>query len=77
MKIKTWIDAADDDDSREYFDEIQEYICNLFDSEIRPHVPSDDIPAMREAFNNWADSLCKDGEISDFVYDNVTHDGIE
>ena len=32
-----------------------------------------DGPARREAWNNWADSLCKDGEISDWQYANWAH----
>ena len=29
-----------------------------------------DWPARREAWNNWTDSLCKDGQISDWQYEN-------
>ena len=29
-----------------------------------------DWPARREAWNNWTDGLCKDGEISDWQYSN-------
>jgi hypothetical protein len=29
-----------------------------------------DWPARREEWNNWTDSLCKDGQISDWQYDN-------
>jgi hypothetical protein len=29
-----------------------------------------DRPARREAWNNWTDSLCKDGIISDWQYEN-------
>ncbi len=29
-----------------------------------------DGPARREAWNNWTDMLCKDGEISDWQYAN-------
>jgi hypothetical protein len=32
-----------------------------------------DIPARSEAFNNWTDALCKDGEISEWQYNNWTH----
>ena len=31
----------------------------------------DDEPAMSEGFNNWTDALCKDGEISDWQYENT------
>ncbi len=29
-----------------------------------------DWPMRREAWNNWTDALCKDGEISDWQYEN-------
>ena len=29
-----------------------------------------DWPARREAWNDWTDQLCKDGEISDWQYNN-------
>ena len=32
-----------------------------------------DWPARREAWNNWTDSLCKDGQISDWQYENWSH----
>lgn len=30
----------------------------------------DDIPAKREAWNNYTDSLCKDGQITERQYNN-------
>ena len=32
-----------------------------------------DYIARSEAWNNWTDSLCKDGQISDWQYENWTH----
>lgn len=32
----------------------------------------DDTIAINEAFNDWTDSLCQDGDISDYVLNNVT-----
>ena len=32
-----------------------------------------DIPARREAWNNWTDSLCQNGQISDWQYENWSH----
>ena len=32
-----------------------------------------DIPARREAWNNWTDSLCKEKIISDWQYENWSH----
>ena len=29
-----------------------------------------DLPMRRETWNNYTDSLCKDGEISDWQYEN-------
>ena len=29
-----------------------------------------DWPARREAWNDWTDQLCKDGQISDWQYEN-------
>lgn len=34
-----------------------------------PHISADDTIAQREAWNVHTDSLCKDGEISDYEYD--------
>ena len=51
-----------------------------FEAEILPFVQEQyeqdgepDWPARREAWNNWTDSLCQDGLISDWQYDNWTH----
>jgi len=35
-----------------------------------------DLPARREAWNNWTDSLCKDMIISDWQYMNWTQPDI-
>jgi len=32
-----------------------------------------DIPARSESFNNYTDSLCKDGEISEYQYNTIAH----
>ena len=51
-----------------------------FDAEILPHVKEQyeqdgipDVPARSEAFNDWTDALCKDGEISDQLYSSIDH----
>jgi len=49
-----------------------------FENEIMPqirHIEADqsggpDWPLRRETWNNWTDALCKDGEISDWQYEN-------
>ena len=54
-----------------------EQACEQFASEILPHMQTiyeqdgvPDWPARREAWNNWTDSLCKNGQISDWQYEN-------
>ncbi len=54
--------------------------CHTFEFEILPMVKEayeqdgePDWPARSEAWNNWTDSLCKDGQISDWQYHNWTH----
>ena len=49
--------------------------CHTFEFEILPMVKETyeqdgqpDWPARSEAWNNWTDSLCKDGQISDWQY---------
>jgi hypothetical protein len=32
-----------------------------------------DWPLRCETWNNWTDSLCKDGQISDWQYENWSH----
>jgi len=56
-----------------------------FDEEVAPMVletyetyetyDADDSIAFNEAFNNWTDDLCKDGDISEDVYNNVCYVG--
>lgn len=45
----------------------EQELSDAFDEQIAPHVikeyGADDIIAMSEAFNNWTDSLCKDGNL--------------
>ena len=54
--------------------------CDIFTNEILPMIQENfeqdgipDIPARCEAWCNWTDSLCKDGQISDWQYDNWGH----
>ena len=54
--------------------------CRMFEFEILPMVKEQfeqdgepDWPARSEAWNNWTDSLCQDGLISDWQYDNWSH----
>ena len=52
-------------------------LSEMFDDEVLPSILEiygpDDQPAIDEGFNNWTDSLCKDGAISEhaaytFIY---------
>ena len=54
--------------------------CEIFREDILPMVIQAyeldghrDGPARRETWNNWTDSLCKDGQISDWQYMNWSH----
>lgn len=50
----------------------EEALSEAFDEQVAPAVIAqygeDDEPAINEAFNDWTDSLCKDGEIHDEQY---------
>jgi len=37
----------------------------------------DDEIALNEGFNDWTDALCTDGDISEYVCDNVTREDVE
>ncbi len=51
----------------------------MFDEQVAPLVieqyGADDEPAMSEGFNNWSDSLCKDGEIHPLQYSEYCYTG--
>lgn len=56
----------------------EEMLSERFDqmlAECAPNFPLDDEPALSEAFNNWSDSLCKDGEIHDEQYNQYSYVG--
>lgn len=44
-----------------------------FENFILPRLPALDKPALREAWNNYTDALCKDGDITQFQYDTWTN----
>ena len=54
-------------------------LSERFDEEVLPAVieqySEDDQPAINEAFNNWTDSLCSDGEIHAEQYDKYCYVG--
>ena len=53
--------------------------CETFTTEILPMIQEreraghPDIPMRCEAWNNWTDSLCSDGQISDWQVNNWGH----
>ena len=57
----------------------EDELSERFDDEIAPLVieqyGEDDEPAMSEAFNDWTDSLCKDGEIHEEQYNKYCYVG--
>jgi len=57
----------------------EEELSERFDNEIAESVieqyGEDDAPAMSEAFNDWADALCKDGEIHEKQYSEYEYVG--
>jgi hypothetical protein len=57
----------------------EEELSARFDSEVLPDVieayGEDDEPAISEAFNNWTDMLCKDGEIHPEQYNSYCYVG--
>ena len=54
-------------------------LSDRFDEQIAPGVIAlyreNDKPAMNEAFNNWSDTLCKDGELHDEQYNKYCYVG--
>jgi len=59
---------------------LHEQACQQFTDNILPMVRYayerdglPDWPARREAWNNWTNSLCQDGQISDWQYSNWSH----
>lgn len=57
----------------------EEEVSERFDENIAPFVieqySEDDRIAMNEAFNDWTDSLCKDGELHELQYENYEYVG--
>lgn len=54
-------------------------LSERFDAEIAPSVieqyGEDDTVAMSEAFNNWSDALCKDGDLHQSQYNDYCYIG--
>ena len=45
----------------------------IFKSGILPTLNRKDKPLLREVWNNWTDSLCKNGDITDSQYNRWQH----
>jgi hypothetical protein len=58
-----WQEAVD-----EFTNDILPYIQREYEQDGEP-----DIPASCEEWCNWTDSLCKNGIISDWQYENWSH----
>lgn len=75
MLIATHNGHAVDTLDMDNFDVVQDWLRNRFNTEIAPAVvemySADDEIALNEEFNNWTDSLCKDGVISEEIYNEV------
>ncbi len=56
---------------RMFKEEVMPYIRTQYEQDRVP-----DWPARREGWNNFTDSLCKDGEITSRQYENWTHPSI-
>ena len=61
--VITWDQAVAD-----FTDNIMRYVREQYEQDGIP-----DWPARSEAWCNWTDSLCKDGQISDWQYMNWSH----
>lgn len=57
----------------------EEELSERFDDECAPHVIAQygegDEPALNEAFNNWTDALCKDGDLHPLQYNSYSYVG--
>lgn len=57
----------------------EEELSEAFDAMIQNGelvIDTHDAPAMREAFNNWTDSLCTAGDLHPEQYDKYTYVGL-
>ncbi len=46
-------------------------VVEAFEESFKAFLDADDEIAMREAFNDYTDSLCKEGQISNKMYDTM------
>lgn len=67
VDVVLFYNDPDDAELSRQFDELLE--------EIYPNGIPEDGPMLRETFNNWTDALCKDGQISDYTYNECQYAG--
>ncbi len=67
--------ARDIDNPMLWQDAVNEFTTLILPMVQRAHEQNGepDNPARCEAWNNWTDSLCKSGIISDWQYENWSH----
>jgi hypothetical protein len=72
---KMGIEIEDIDHEELDYDLPDEDVVKMFEEDILPSVIAqygkNDETAQREAFNNYTDMLCKDGQITDWQYENM------
>lgn len=76
----TGLDAAEAQQEADGEIASEEELSEVFDAmldDVDQHDGQDleDYPAMAEWFNNWSDSLCKDGQILEVQYSDYTYVG--
>lgn len=76
--VEAYIESAYGPDIADNFADEQS-LSDAFDAEIAEYVIAqygeDDEPAMSEAFNNWTDSLCKEGRLHSVQYSTYCYVG--
>lgn len=58
--------------AREY-KKTEKRLRDEFKRDIAPHIPKRDKPALRGAFNDWIDSLHREGKLTDYQAFNITY----
>lgn len=79
FKIFSTLEIVEEFASNNDLIDSEEKLSERFDAEIAHSVieqyGKNDIAALNEAFNNWTDGLCKDGEIHQEQYEHYTYVG--
>jgi hypothetical protein len=64
--------ASEDELSEKFDNEIMPHILEQYG---KPGIEFEDTDLVIQAFNDWTDGLCKDGEIHQAQYDNYEYVG--